>query len=205
MNWIKKDQENKRKLLEILPPEIADLAKVTAPGSCYDSDYKFDGMLKTPYTGDIPLLYEIRTNSSKPGAISFNVRDKERVKWTDTARPDLYIFAFNQGHTAWILSCDDMRDLVRGKFQLLSQYDMLTKYVWIYKKDLEEHASIIICNGKEHVPDKPKYSVFPDTVDNAWKFLLYSSSRNENPVKESIDKLNSIYNGLQSLKLVNCC
>jgi len=141
------------------------------------------------------LLGEIKMNATHSGQISFTKYDKLGNKFDNKPMPDVYIFImrYKDENIAWLVSSDSVKELVESKFYLNSKYNK-SVYVWVTRKDLEEHASIVIRDKHIMRPG----GVLDTSGKKGIEELYYSAARNINPMKDTQD-LWTFFNSCQSL------
>lgn len=165
------------------------LCKGTMDYSCCEDDCDW-------YETKSLLLGKIKMNATHSGQISFTKYDKLGNKFDNKPMPDVYIFImrYKDENIAWLVSSDSVKELVKSKFYLNSKFNK-SVYVWVSRKDLEEHASIIIRDKHIMRPG----GVLDISVKKGIEELYYSAARNTNPMKGKQD-LWAIFNRCQSLK-----
>lgn len=172
---------------EFNSPENPLLCKGVMDFSCCKDDSDFE-------TSRL-LLGKIKMNATHSGQISFTKYDKLGNKFVNKPMPDVYIFImrYKDENIAWLVSSDSVQELVKSKFCLKSRFNN-SEYVWVTRKDLDEHASIVI---------RDKYIMRPggaldSPVKKGIEELYCSAARNKNPMKDTQD-LWTIFNSSQSL------
>lgn len=164
------------------------LCKGTMDFSCCEDDCDW-------YETKSLLLGKIKMNATHSGQISFTKYDKHGYKFDNKPMPDVYIFImrYKDENIAWLVSSDSVKELVKSKFYLKSRYNN-SEYVWVTRKDLEEHASIVIRDKCIMCPG----GALDTSVKKGIEELYYSAARNMNPMKDKQD-LWAIFNHCQSL------
>lgn len=187
-------------LKTLFPKELKDVIKVTDKKSKYRQEYDIDLIMDFSCCKDDSevsrlLLGKIKMNATHSGQISFTKYDKHGNKFDNKPMPDVYIFImrYKDENIAWLVSSDSVKELVKSKFYLNSKFNK-SVYVWVTRKDLEEHASIVI---RDKCIMRPG-GALDTSVKKGIEELYYSAARNMNPMKDKQD-LWTIFNRYQSL------
>ena len=196
-NYIPLDIAGKQAFRYMLPTSWLNLVKVTLLKSYYDSEYKIDGLMKTPYTGDHIFLYDIKTNATHQDALTFTVVDKNRDRWQNKNLADLIIFVFREKGISCFLTRANLVKLLNDKYRIKSKFNP-SEYVYLSLEALKENASLILQNGQFSLPNGDSTEV---SVKRVWQQdFIIASGKNNNPIKsQSIEK---IFEGLGTISYV---
>lgn len=177
--YIQLDYKAKRVLNSMLPSGWSGLVKSTPLGGFYDTEYKIDGMMKTPYTCDHIFLYDVKTNKTHQDSMTFTIKDQNLVSWKDKSKADLYIFVFQEKRIAFFLSLSRLEKLLDGLCPMKSRKNP-SEFVWLSLGQIERHSLLILQDSKFSLPGGESSE---DSIRMIWNTLSVEIHNERNQIK----------------------